>query len=158
MNSMGLFINLNNIQKKQRKENFKIVIVVGLNNLNQIYKRSMFTKVGNVRNLKKSGDLISTTNNNIIIKTASNNPSDLNSRSLDLANNIIKSQEQYIIEQTSISTTTVATKNINTGNAMNVNRYLATYGKINKNYTMNLTESNSRVTTFSFIKYKTKLI
>jgi hypothetical protein len=161
---MDLFINLNNIQNNQRKDNlknyYKIVIVGGLNNLNQIYKRSMFTKVGNVRNLKKSGDLISTTDNNIIIKTAVNNPSELNSRSLDLANNIAKSQEQYIIEQTSISTTTVAIKNINSGmiSPMKVNRYLATYGKINKNYTMELTESNSRVTTFSFIKYKTKFI
>jgi hypothetical protein len=79
---MDLFINLNNIQNNQRKDNlknyYKIVIVGGLNNLNQIYKRSMFTKVGNVRNLKKSGDLISTTDNNIIIKTAVNNPSELN--------------------------------------------------------------------------------
>lgn len=166
------FISRNKIQNNQRKDNLKIfnqqinnyskiVIVSHLNNLNQIYKRSMFTTVGNIKNLKKSGDLISTTDNNIIIKTAVNNPSELNSRNLDLANNIAKLQEQYIIEQISISTATVAIKNINTGmiSPIKVNRYLATYGKINKNYTVEFTESesNSKVT-ISFIKYKAKSI
>jgi hypothetical protein len=142
------FITPNNIQNNKRKDN-----------LNQIYKRSMFTIVGNIKNLKKSGDLISTTDNNIIIKTVVNNPSELNLRSLDLANNIAKLQEQYIIEQTSISTTTVAIKNINTGmiSPIKINRYLATYGKIDKNYTLELIEDNSKVIT-SFIKYKAKSI
>ena len=36
------FISSNNIQNNQRKDN--------LNDLNQIYKRSMFTTVGNIKN------------------------------------------------------------------------------------------------------------
>lgn len=141
--NMYLFISPNGLQNNQRKDNLIV------------YKRFMFTKIGNIKNLKKSGDLISATDNNIIIKTVVNNSSTLNLRSLDLA----QLQEQYIIEQTSISTTTVAIKNVNTGmiSPIKVNRYLATYGKINKNHTVELIEGSSRVTT-SFIKYKAKFI
>jgi hypothetical protein len=134
----------NNIQNNQRKDN-----------LNQIYKCFMFTKVGNIKNLKKSGDLISTTNNDIIIKTVVNNHSELNSRNLDLANNIVNLQEQYIIEQTSISTTTIAIKNIKTGmiSPIQVNRHLATYGRVDKNNMVEL--DNVKI---PFIKYKAKAI
>jgi hypothetical protein len=136
--------------------------VDNFNHFNHIYKRFMFTQtqigIGNIKNLKKSGDLISSTNNTII-KTTANDPSQLNLRSLDLANNIANIQQQYIIEQTSISTTTIAIKNINTGitSPMQVNRNLATYGKISNNVTIDLTINNSRVSA-SFIQHKARIL
>ena len=130
-------------------QNFNICII------NKKLKRSMFTKIGKIRNLKKSGDLLSTTDNKSIIKVG-DNTSGLNFNSLDLANNIVKKQEQYIIEKTSGSTTTVVIKDIGTGLTfpMVVNRHLATYGKINKNNILNLKEGELNATTNAFIRYK----
>jgi len=120
------------------------------------FKRNMFTKGGNIKNLKKSGDLISTTGNESVIKIGGNISVTSKLKSLDLANHIAKQQEQYIIEQTSSSTTTVALKDISTGiiSPRNVNRYLATYGKINKNYIVNIKEDELKINTNAFIKYK----
>jgi hypothetical protein len=80
----------------------------------------------------------------------------LNFNSLDLANNIVKKQEQYIIEQTSSSTTTVVIKDIGTGLTFPrvVNRHLATYGKINKNYILNLKEDELNANINNFLRYK----
>lgn len=117
-------------------------------------KRNMFTKVGNVRNLnlKKSGDLI-TISGNEVVKKVVNATTELNSTNLNLVTNIVKDQ-QYIIEHKSNSVA-VAIKGIGTGISfpIEVNRHLASYCKINNYYPVEL--KNAKFTTYiSFLQYK----
>jgi len=146
----SIFLNVNKPIGAGTIQYFNISI------LNKKLKRSMFTKISKIRNLKKSGDLLSAIDNKSIIKVVDNTSAGLNFNSLDLANNIVKKQEQYIIEQTSGSTTTVAIKDIGTGLTfpMVVNRHLATYGKINKNYIFNLKEGELNANINVFLRYK----
>lgn len=139
-------INVNSIQNNQRKDNLKIInqsnkrtIIMGREQYNDklirvssSYKRFMFG-ISNVRNLKKSGDLIIVGNENVV-KIGSNTTAASKLKSLDLANK----QQLENIEQVlnSNTTTTVVIKNIVTGviHPMKVSRSLATYGKIDKRY------------------------
>lgn len=117
-----------------------------------INKRCMFMKSGKnkISNLKRSGDIISTVDTKMAIKVEKNNTSVLNLNSLDLVNTKEKEQE-YIIEKiSSIPTTTIITlKNINDGRVfpMQVNRNLAFYGKINKNFTVGFLSTENIFTT-----------
>lgn len=112
----------------------------------------MFMKSGKnkISNLKRSGDIISTVDTKMAIKVEKNNTSVLNLNSLDLVNTKEKEQE-YIIEKiSSIPTTTIITlKNINDGRVfpMQVNRNLAFYGKINKNFTIGFLSTENIFTT-----------
>src|SRR5690349_964091 len=83
------YINSNNIQNNQRKDNLKglnqkiknysrIIIIGCLNNLNRIYRRSMFTKGNGI--LKKSGEIFS----NVPIKTTGD---DITNITVNTANN-----------------------------------------------------------------------
>ena len=141
-----------NIQNNQRKENIKVFN----QKFNNIFKRTMFTKLSNIRNLKKSGDLLTDTGNDSTIKAVVNTTASSKLNSLDFANNQIK-QQQYIIEQTSSSTTTISIKDIYTGinNPMQFNRNLATYGKINKKYIVESKDDKLK-TDILFIKFKAK--
>ena len=148
------------IEEKQKNKNSKLYNNNNCKNLNsyyslnKTYKRCMFTKVGNIKNLKKSGDLLTMTEKDSIIKPIESTTFLSNLTSLDLANNMTK--QQYIIEQTSSSVTTVAIKDIGTGSIfpMQINRHLATYGRINRRYPIN----DNLFNTTSFIKYKGKCI
>jgi hypothetical protein len=64
----SIFFNVNKPIGAGIIQNFNICII------NKKFKRSMFTKIGKIRNsnLKKSGDLQSTTDNKSIIKVGDN--------------------------------------------------------------------------------------
>ena len=142
------FVNVNNILNNKRKEDLNIC------------KRYMFKRGGggNIENLGKSGDLISSAETKIIIKTESDNTGLSNLRSLDLANNYEKLQ-QCIIERKSTSTTVISIKDINKGIVypIRINRNLALYGKINKGFTC-VSSKNNIFERTSFIKYKADCI
>lgn len=130
--------NLLCLNYKTKKEYFKFLI------LN--VKRNMFTKVSN---LKKSGDLI-TISNNSTINRVRNIHSASKLKSLDLAINNLKKEKniEYLYSNNSF----MPIKNISTGEiySMQVNRYLAEYGKINKNYPVEYSVGNT--VSFKFFK------
>jgi len=138
--------NLSNLQNNQKKDDLIFI--------NQIYKRFMFS-ISNVRNLKKSGDII-TVSNESIIKINNNISITSKLKSLDLA----KSNKVYIENEQVLNTnttTTVAIKNVISGvmQPMKVNRTLATYGKIDNNYSIKLEESMLET---SFLNLKNVII
>jgi hypothetical protein len=96
-----------------------------------LHKRCMFG-INNVRNLKKSGDLIIAGKTNAV-KIVSNTTAASKLKSLDLANKHYVESSQIL--NTNI-TTTVAIKNIVSGviYPIKVSRFLAIYGRIDKGY------------------------
>src|ERR1700751_2577835 len=98
--------------------------------MHKTLKRFMFG-ISNIRTLKKSGDII-TVSNESIMKINSNIFITSKLKSLDLA----KSNKEYIETGELLNlntTTTIAIKNVVSGiiQPMKVNRALATYVKIN---------------------------
>jgi len=142
----NLYMGISNLQNNQRKDDLTII--------NQINKRTMFG-ISNVRNLKKSGDII-TVSNESIIKINNNTSITSKLKSLDLA----KSNKKYIETEEVLNTnitTTVAIKNVISGiiQPMKVNRNLATYNKINNYYSIELKESRLET---SFLNLKNIII
>lgn len=128
--------------------------------INFSYNRYMFKRGGNIANLKKSGDLISATDTKIIIKTEEYKPYEANLNSLDLANKF-KQQQEYTIENISNSTTTITIKDINKGIVypMTVNRNLAFYGKIGRDWAVTFSKTEDIFKdNVTFLKHKNEVL